>query len=48
MTNFPSLYVAAIHAKEYLKSIPISLTDKFMNNLAMYFTEHSLDLKHLI
>ncbi|RIA84852.1 hypothetical protein C1645_783174 [Glomus cerebriforme] len=40
-------FVAAIHAKEYLKSIPIysSLTDEFVNNLATYFTERSLDLK---
>ncbi|RIA97342.1 hypothetical protein C1645_732549 [Glomus cerebriforme] len=40
-------FVAAIHAKEYLKSIPIysSLTNEFMNNLATYFTERSLNLK---
>jgi hypothetical protein len=40
-------FVASIHAKEYLKSIPIypPLTDEFMNNLATYFTERSLDLQ---
>ena len=43
-------FVIAIHTKEYLKSFPIcsSLTDKFINNLANYFTEHSLDLKCLV
>ncbi|CAG8723863.1 4565_t:CDS:2, partial [Funneliformis mosseae] len=43
-------FVAAIHAKEYLKSLPIrpSLTDEFINNLATYFTERSLDLKRPI
>ncbi|CAG8582032.1 5140_t:CDS:2 [Acaulospora morrowiae] len=40
-------FVAGIHAKDYLKSLPIcsSLTDESINNLANYFTDRSLDLK---
>jgi len=43
-------FVAAIHAKEYLQSIPIysSLSDTFVNSLSTYLTERSLDLKRPI
>ncbi|CAG8595386.1 9958_t:CDS:2 [Diversispora eburnea] len=45
MTN-PSMPLQ-FHAKKYLSTIPISLTDKSMNNLNTYFTECSFDLKHI-
>ncbi|CAG8448596.1 6348_t:CDS:2 [Acaulospora colombiana] len=47
-------FVAAIHAKEYFKSIPLHVyfddkgKDKFLNNLANYFTERSLELERPI
>ncbi|CAB4414111.1 unnamed protein product [Rhizophagus irregularis] len=43
-------FVAAIHAKEYLSSMPIcsSLSDEFINDLSTYFTERCLDLKRPI